>query len=209
MSETVFKDHAITFFNCDDGSWKNYDKVSEFIEFISPVDGMELSASHTDVFVKSLPFYENVDLLHVATQGWEGENIFYFFLEDHNTEQYIMLKGESDVIHDLNSTDVLRLNSDNLIDYLKFFCQFIKDDEGECFFLVENEHSETIDGLSAYDKSRYLRKFEGTMVTEFPTMFKFHVKTRVYHTGNVYDSLFEIKKDGAVEMLKDVLVGSV
>lgn len=209
MAENIYTDKAITFFNCDDGSWKNYDKASELIEFVSPIDGMELSPAHTDAFVKSLPFYDKVDLVHVATQGWEGEELFYFFLDDHNSGQYIMLKGMSDVIHELNATDVLRLNNDNIIDYLKFFCQFTKDDEGECFFIVENEQSETVDGLSAYDKSRYLRKFDGTQITEFPSMFKFHVETRVYHTGHVYNSQFEIKKDGSVEMLKDDMIGSV
>lgn len=209
MSEKTFTGQAITFFNCDDGSWKNYDKALELIEFVSPIDGMEISPAYSNVYVKSLPFYEKVDLIHLQTQGFEGEEIFYFFIEDHNKNEYIMLKGMSDVIHDLNSTGVLRLNDENIVDYLKFFCQFVKDDEGECFFIVEGEESETIDGLSPYDKSRYLRKFEGTKIIEFAEMFKFHVEARVYHTGHVYDALFELKKDGAVEMLKDEMVGSV
>lgn len=209
MSNQAYTDKTITFFNCDDGSWENYSKTEDFLKFINPLDGMELSAAHTNVYVKPLPFYKDVDLLHVVTQGWEGDDVYYFFVEDNNTGDYVLLQGASDVIHELNGTGVLNLNSENVMDYLKFFCQFTKDDEGECFYIVENEKSETIDGLSQYDHSRYLRRFDGTKVAEEAALDKYKIETRVFHTGHVYDAEFEIQNDGYVEMIKDEMVGSV
>lgn len=208
MAEQPYTGKTITFFNCDDGSWENYSKTEEFLKFINPLDGMELNTAHTNVYVKPLPFYQNVDLIHVVTQGWEGDDVFYFFLEDNNTGDYVLLQGASDVIHELNATGALKLAADNIMDYLKFFCQFTKDEEGECFYIVENENSETIDGLSQYDHSRYLRRFEGTLVTEVISG-KFKIQTRVFHTGHVYDAEFEVQTDGYVEMTKDEMVGSV
>ncbi len=209
MSQQDYKDKTITFFNCDDGSWENYSKTQEFLQFINPFGGQELSPAHTSVYVKALPFYKNVDIIHLAMQGDDGEDAFYFFVEDKNSGDYVMLQGASDVIHELNATGVLNLSLDNVMDYLKFFCQFTNDDEGECFYVVENEKSEVIDGLSQYDHSRYLRKFKGTRILEQAALGKFKIETRVFHTGHVYDAEFEVKMDGYVEMIKDDIIGSV
>ncbi len=209
MSEISFERAAITFFDCDDGTWVNYPKSADFLDFISPLDGLELSSSNANVYVKSLPFYQDTNIIQVVVNGWEDAPSFFFFLEDCKNEDYVLLRGVSDVIHDLNASGALQLNADNVMDYLKFFCQFIKDDQGECFYVIENEHSEAMKGLSAYDKSRYLRKFQGSLISDEASLGKFVIVTRVLHTGYVYDAVYDVMRDGNVTMKEDTLIGSV
>ena len=87
----------ISLFNCDDGSWEKYAKTAEFLEFISPMEGQELSTGNTKVFAKDLPFYNGVRILQTATMLYEDEPTYYFFLEYNG--DYVLLRGLSDAIH--------------------------------------------------------------------------------------------------------------
>ena len=197
----------ISMFNCDDGSWQAYDKSVEFLAFISPMDGVDLNASNTKVFTKPLPFYNDVSILQVTSLAWEEEPTYYFFLE--NGDDYILLRGMSDVIHELNETGVISLTAENAMDYLKFFCLFTKDENGECYYIIEGPESEFLSEFSGYDKSRHLRKFEGSEVSGFDDLGRCLVKTRVLNEGHVYNATFEITKSGHVEMKEDDMIGSV
>ncbi|MCF6275661.1 MAG: hypothetical protein L3J05_07845, partial [Robiginitomaculum sp.] len=119
----------ISLFNCDDGSWETYDKAAEFLTFISPMDGEELNAGNTKVFAKDLPFYNDVKILQATSVAWEEEPTYYFFLE--HKGDYILLRGNSDVIHEINETGAINLTKENAMDYLKFFCLFTKNEEEE------------------------------------------------------------------------------
>lgn len=197
----------ISLFNCDDGSWEKYAKTSEFLEFISPMEGQELTTGNTKVFAKDLPFYNGVRILQTATMLYEDEPTYYFFLEYNG--DYVLLRGLSDAIHEVNDTGAINLDEENVLDYLKFFCLFTKNDEGECYYIIEGPQSEFLQELSGYDKSRHLRKFEGTEVSEFDKLGRCLIKTRVLNEGYVYDATFEVTKTGNVEMKDDDMVGSV
>lgn len=197
----------ISLFNCDDGSWETYDKSAEFLSFISPMEEQELNASNTKVFVKDLPFYNDVKILQVTSIAWEEEPTYYFFLE--HDGDYILLRGLSDVIHELNETGAINLTKDNVMDYLKFFCLFTKNEDGECYYIIEGQDSEFLSEMSGYDKSRHLRKFEGLEISDFDKLGRCMIKTRVLNEGYVYDAVFEVAQSGNVEMKDDELVGSV
>tara|TARA_R110001592_G_scaffold16881_10_gene71633 strand:- start:1319 stop:1930 length:612 start_codon:yes stop_codon:yes gene_type:complete len=197
----------ISLFNCDDGSWESYDQTAAFLSFISPMEGQELNAGNTKVFSKPLPFYNDVKILQVTSVAWEEEPTYYFFLQ--HGDDYILLRGLSDVIHELNETGAINLSKDNVMDYLKFFCLFTKNEEGECYYIIEGQNSEFLAELSGYDKSRHLRKYQGLEVSDFDNLGRCIIKTRVLNEGHVYDATFEVLKTGNVEMKDDVMIGSV
>ncbi len=201
------KKPLISMFNCDDGSWETYKDAADFLSFISPMEGQELNAGNTKVFAKALPFYKDVNILQVTSTGWEEEPLYYFFLE--HGDDYILLRGMSDVIHELNDTGAIALDAENVMDYLKFFCLFTKNEEGECYYIIEGPDSEFLAELSGYDKSRHLRKFEGSEISDFDKLGRCTIKTRVLNEGYVYDAVFEVTQGGHVEMKDDEMVGSI
>ncbi len=202
------KKKLISFFDCNDGSWENYDKAAEFLKFISPLNEQELSLSNADVFVKPLPFYNNVNILRVITSSWEDdEPVFYFFLE--HDGDYVQLKGLADVIHELNGTGALNITKETVVDYLKFFCLFTKTDEGASFYIIEGEDSEFLDDKSPYEKSRYLRKFNGIKVSDFDKLGRCTIEARTLCEDYIYDTVYEVTTEGYVVMKEDVNIGSV
>lgn len=207
MAKKMRNNKLMTFFDCDDGSWNTYAKEDEFLTFITPLDGNDLTSSNTDVFVKALPFYKNVNLIQLTLTQWEEEPDYYFFLE--HDGDYIMLKGESDVIYEVNETGALNITKENAADYLKFFCLFTKTDEGESFYIIESEESEFLKGKSPYEKSRYLRKFSGTDVSDIDKLGRCTIKARTLCENYVYDTVYEVTIEGQVEMKEDVSIGSI
>ncbi len=190
-----------------DKSWKRYENEKGFLKFISPIDGKDFSSGGADVYIRNLSFYNDVELIQVRSIDEFGEPVFHFFLK--YDSQYAQLKGSSDTIHEVNAESEICITIDTVFDYLKFFSLFTVNDDGDAFYIVEGQDSEFIRDLSAYEKSRHLRKFNGSVVEDAQEMGVYKISTRVLCAGALYDCRFDVTSDGDVQMVDDHSVGSV
>ena len=63
-------------------------------------------------------------LIRVRNPQWKDEKLFLYLLL-HGAETY-PLTGASPPLHELNGKAPLRLNEKNVLDYLRFFCFFVR-----------------------------------------------------------------------------------
>tara|TARA_B100001989_G_scaffold253250_1_gene239243 strand:+ start:22 stop:618 length:597 start_codon:yes stop_codon:yes gene_type:complete len=196
-------DEKLIYILGDDDSWKPMDNKDEFVELVESDD---FSAKGMEILVKDLPFYKDAHLIKVedAVETEDSGKFFYIkFGED-----YASLNGNVSVIHEVNEDIGIELDKDNVFDYLKFFCFFLTDEDGNNYFILENDQSEFLVGRSILDKKRWFRKFNGSEIKETKPDY-FDITTRVLVGGYLYDARFEVKPDGNVEMQEDVMIGPI
>lgn len=210
MPQDIYTKSLLSFFDPDDGSWKRYKNEKGFLAFISPMDGVTYEQGNADIYVKDLPFYVDVKIVQMRFLDEQAEPQFCFFLKyGAQGAQYVQLKGQSDVIHEVNEESELNITLETVFDYLKFFNLFTSNDEGNSFYVIEGQNSELFKSFSAYEVSRYLRKFIGSKIDDASEMGVYTINTRVLCGGYLYDCDFDVTRDGFVEMKEDTLVGSV
>ncbi|PCJ96362.1 MAG: hypothetical protein COA45_11190 [Zetaproteobacteria bacterium] len=207
MTQEIYTKSLISFFDTDDGSWKRYENEKGFLAFISPMDGVTYEPGNADIYIKDLPFYVDVKIVQMRFLDENAAPQFYFFLK--YGSQYVQLKGQSDVIYEVNEESELNITLDTVFDYLKFFNLFTHNDDGDCFYVIEGQNSEILSEFSAYETSRYLRKFMGATVDDASEMGVYTLSTRVLCGEHLYDCDFDVTRDGFVEMKEDKLVGSI
>lgn len=120
-----------------DSPWSQVvgDELSGFLIQISPVDGKHvLEPEDTAVHWRRLPFYENVALIHVSTPALRAINTRLCYLTDQGN--LYRLNGTSPPIHEVNAKAPIALSERNVLDYLRFFCFFVRGEEGP-FYLAE------------------------------------------------------------------------
>ncbi len=208
MASNFYTNPLLTIFDTGkDSAWKRYENEKGFLKFISPLDGLDYSKGGADVYIRSLPFYNDARLIQVRSLGEDAEPIFHFFLK--YDSEYAQLKGSSDTIHEVNQESELNITIETVFDYLKFFNLFTLNEHGEAFYVIEGQESEFIKDFSAYEKSRHLRKFNGSTVEDAKEMGVYKISTRILCAGILYDCDFDITTDGGVEMIEDLHIGSV
>ena len=109
------------------------EELAGLLAQVGNVDGKHRTAPDTtEVSWRSLPFYEQVVLIRLRDRTWLPENLQIFYLA--NQGQLTRLDGTSPPIHQTNADAPVRLNDDNVLDYLRFFCFFVRGEDGP--FLV-------------------------------------------------------------------------
>lgn len=189
----------------DDEGWQFYEDPQGFIELINPVEDVLLDPQQFEVLERELPFYHDVKLVSVHnlhTPEEPEDELNYFFLQHDN--DIVMLKGHGEYIHEMNDTGTLKITSDNVCDYLKFFAAFSPDEDTlEPFLIVEGAESEFLQGFNKVDRKRILKNYSGPRIIAEANQKRFMIETRMIYAGDLYEAKFKITKDGDVAMLDD------
>ncbi len=206
MSTIIVHDKPLLHLTETKRGWSSYPEKEAFLKFISPYNGVVLKSSDMSVTVMALPFYDEVSLIRVS-KPQDLEWGYAFFLE--YGYEYVQLTGNFAPISELNETGVITLNDDNIYDYLKFVAFFWNDDSGYNACVIEGASSEYLEKRSAYDRSRFLRKYDGVKIERFSTPDHFIIDTRVWSGDAVHDANYRIAIDGKVERRKLNFVNNV
>jgi hypothetical protein len=112
------------------------EELAGFLEQINPIDGKHrVSVDSTQVHWRTLPFYETVALVRVKDPNWVDQNLNIFYLTDQGN--LFRLNGTSPPIHEVNAKAPIKVTDDNVLDYLRFFCYFVRGEEGP-FYIAES-----------------------------------------------------------------------
>jgi ankyrin repeat protein len=167
---------------------------------LNPVYGIyPLEYPRTQVWSSCLSFYENVVFLRVRDPHWEIANLFTYFLMDKGN--LYPLNGTSLPVHEVNLRAPIRLNETNVLDYLRFFCFFVRG-EGGPFYFVERlddpfipDHPVIRQILSGTIRAATL---EGVNEHGF-----FMCDAVVYYSNALFLANFMVQPSGMIEMLED------
>lgn len=173
-----------------------FDKTGEIDDKHTP------SIDTTEVHWRQLPFYKNVALVRLRDETWDPShlNIFYLTYKGELTR----LDGTSPPIHMMNAEAPIKVTEGNVLDYLRFFCFFVRGEEGP--FLV----SETMEsyGMPTDLDDSTARAVEGVLR---PSSYEgknedghFLCDAIVFYSNALFLSNFAVQETGMIEMMEDL-----
>lgn len=178
------------------------DALAGFLDQINPIDGKyRVSPETTDVGYRSLPFYDNVQLIRVKDPNWTRKNLFIYYLT--LEENLFRLNGTSPPIHEVNAKAPVKINEDNVLDYLDFFCFYVRGEEGP--FLIAHSLADTYVPKRVDDDTRYA--FESAIEPPFyegqNEKGHFMCEASVYYSNAIFEAQFAVQPTGMIEMIDD------
>jgi hypothetical protein len=188
----------------DDDLWNAVEgeELAGFLAQVGTVDGKHrTSADTTKVAWRTLPFYEQVVLIRLTDKTWLPDNLSIFYLA--NQGQLTRLDGTSPPIHQTNADAPVRINDDNVLDYLRFFCFFVRGEDGP-FLVAESMDTfgmpRNIDDASRKAIEGTIRgaSFEGKNAEGF-----WLCDAIVFYSNALFFSNFSVQPSGMIEMTDD------
>lgn len=187
-----------------DNNWNPVEgeELVGFLDQINPIgDKYKVNPQTTQVGWRMLPFYDSVALIRVKDPAWTPKNLFIYYLTD--AGNLFWLNGTSPPIHEVNSKAPVKITEENVIEYLKFFCFFVRGEEGP--FLIAENMDDTYVPKQVDDKTRMV--LEGTIR---PATFNgkneqgnFMCDAVVYYSNALFIANFAVQPGGMIEMLDD------
>lgn len=188
----------------DDDKWNAVEGAEKqgFLDQVGIIDGKhKASAETTEIQWRQLPFYKKVALVRLRDTSWDPSHLEVYYLT--HKGELTRLDGTSPPIHQTNAEAPIHLNEDNILDYLRFFCFFVRGEEGP--FLV----SETIEDPSMpKDMDESTRKaVEGVLR---PATYEgknneghYLCDAIVFYSNALFLANFAVQPSGMIEMLED------
>lgn len=178
------------------------DELTGFLDQINPVGGKyKVSAATTRVEWRMLPFYDQVALIRVKDPAWTPRNLFIYYLTDQGNLYW--LNGTSPPIHEVNAKAPVKITEENVIEYLRFFCFFVRGEEGP--FLIAESMTDTYVPKDLDPKAQSV--IEGTIR---PATYEgrneqghFLCDAVVYYSNALFIANFAVQPSGMIEMLDD------
>ncbi|WP_299870705.1 hypothetical protein [uncultured Hoeflea sp.] len=173
------------------------------LEYVRQKDDAEKGINRKELLSDTigLGFYPKFSLVRMRASSWEPMNLIWYFLI--SDVEIIRLNGTSPAIHKANEEGALSLSLDNCLDYLKFFCFFVRGDDGP-FLVVTSINEEyfpkSIDETWREKIKKYIIEPKIRYVDEDK---KYCIKTNVFYSNSLFESKFSVYETGMVEMDDD------
>lgn len=178
------------------------DELAGFLDQINPIDGKHaVRADTTQVHWRLLPFYDQVALIRVKEPTWPNQNMYVYYLTDQGN--LFRLNGTSPPIHEVNAKAPIKVTEENVLEYLRFFCFFVRGEEGP-FYIAESMEDPNMP-REMDDTTRSV--IEGTIR---PASFEgvndqghFLCDAVVFYSNALFIANFAVQPTGMIEMLDD------
>ena len=187
----------------DDDQWNAVTGAEKkgFLDKVGTIDNRhQTSPDSTEIHWRPLSFYKQVALVRLRDPQWDPSHLHIYYLT--HKGELTRLDGTSPPIHQMNAEAPIRLTEDNILDYLRFFCFFVRGEEGP--FLV-SETMETY-GLPTMDETTS-KAVEGVLR---PATYEgknsdghYMCDAIVFYSNALFLANFAIQQSGMIEMLED------
>lgn len=188
----------------DDDKWNAVNEAEKqgFFDKVGTIDGKhECNTDTTEIHWRQLPFYKSVALVRLRDTNWDPANLGVYYLT--NKGELTRLDGTSPPIHMMNAEAPIKVTEDNVLEYLRFFCFFVRGEEGP--FLI----SETMEsyGLPENMDDGTRKAIEGVLR---PASYEgknadghYLCDAIVFYSNALFLSNFAIQPSGMIEMMED------
>lgn len=174
----------------------------KLIEQLSPIDGRYiLKVDSTSIYLHHLPWFENALLLRLTDKNWGNKYLAIYYIASEGS--LYRLNGTSPPIHDVNAKAPININIDNVVDYLRFFCFFVRGEEGPFHVIDRNEDpflSSIIDEGARNKISSMVSPVDYKGQNE-----KNHhlLSATIFYSNAIFIANFAVHPSGMIEMLDD------
>ena len=187
-----------------DDNWNPVEgeELAGFLEQINPIDDKHrVSAETTKVNWRMLPFYDSVALVRVEDPNWTNKKLKIYYLTDQGN--LFRLNGTSPPIHEVNAKAPIKVTDENVLEYLRFFCFFVRGEEGP-FYIAESMEDPNMP-TEMDDTTRSV--IEGTIR---PASYEgkndqghWLCDAVVFYSNALFIANFAVQPSGMIEMLDD------
>lgn len=188
----------------DDNQWNAVtgDALQGLFDELGVIDKkFRCSPGTTQIAWRAMPFYENVVLLRVTDAGWMPKNLVIYYLTMEGN--LFRLNGTSPPIHEVNALAPVKITEANVLEYLRFFCFFVRGEEGP--FLIAEDMDSPDMPKGADEKTRAV--IEGTIRPasyEGKNAQGFYLcEAVVFYSNALFMANFAVQPTGMIEMLND------
>lgn len=178
------------------------DELAGFLEQVNPIGQKhKVSVTTTKVDYRTLPFYDNVAMIRVKDPAWTPSELYIYYLTDQGNLYW--LNGTSPPIHEVNAKAPVKITDDNVLEYLKFFCFFVRGEDGP--FLI----AETLDDpyIPKQVDERTKSVIEGTIrAASYDGKNEqgfFMCDAVVFYSNALFIANFAVQPGGMIEMVDD------
>lgn len=187
-----------------DNNWTPVEgeELAGFLDQVNPIGGKyKVGVNTTKVDYRMLPFYDQVAMIRVKDPAWTPSNLYLYYLTDQGNLYW--LNGTSPPIHEINAKAPVKITDDNVLDYLKFFCFFVRGEEGP--FLIAESMSDPYIPKNVDERTRSV--IEGTIR---PSSYEgkndkgfYLCDAVVFYSNALFIANFAVQPGGMIEMLDD------
>ncbi len=188
----------------EDNHWNPVtgEELDGFLSQINPIDGKyQVSSNSTEVGWRMLPFYDHVVLIRLRDRTWGKQKLTIYYLTDQGT--LFRLNGTSPPIHEVNAKAPVRITEQNVLEYLRFFCFFVRGEEGP--FLIAESMDDPYIPTNLDPKTRTV--IEGTVrgasYEGRNEQGHFMCDAVVFYSNALFIANFAVQPSGMIEMLND------
>lgn len=188
----------------EDNNWTSVtgEELDGFLAQIGQIDGKyATSANSTEVSYRMLPFYDAVALVRLKDRSWGKPKLAIYYLTYEGN--LFRLNGTSPPIHDVNAKAPVKITDDNVLEYLRFFCFFVRGEAGP--FLIAESMSDPYIPQNLDPKTRTV--IEGTVrAASYEGKNEqgyFMCDAVVYYSNALFIANFAVQPSGMIEMLND------
>ncbi|MAQ70748.1 MAG: hypothetical protein CL565_00995 [Alphaproteobacteria bacterium] len=187
----------------EDNQWNAVtgEELEGFLSQVNPIDQkLTVSPSTATVEWRQLPWYDSVAMIRVRDESWTQNSLTIYYLTDAGT--LYRLNGTSPPIHDINAKAPIKITDDNVLEYLRFFCFFVRGEEGP-FLIAEDlnnpnmppmdEKMKTVIGGAIRPASFEGKNEQGHWLCD----------AVVFYSNALFIANFAVHPTGMIEMLDD------
>ncbi len=178
------------------------DELAGFLDQVNPIgDKYKVSTATTQVHYRMLPFYDQVAMIRIKDPAWTPRDLYIYYLTDHGNLEW--LNGTSPPIHAINAKAPVKITEDNVLDYLRFFCFFVRGEDGP--FLIAETMDDPYIPKNLDDRAR--AAVEGSVR---PASYdgqdangNFLCDAVVFYSNALFIANFAVEPGGMIRMLND------
>lgn len=196
------------------------DELAGFLDQVNPIGGKyKVSPPTTKVEYRMLPFYDSVAMIRVKDPAWTPANLYIYYLTDQGALYW--LNGTSPPIHEVNAKAPIKITEENVLEYLRFFCFFVRGEEGP--FLIAESADDPYIPKNVDERTKSViegtirpASYEGIGDTSDPKLLKalqqsnldpsrevFMCDAVVYYSNALFIANFAVHAGGMIIMLDD------
>lgn len=178
------------------------EELAGFLERVGVIgEKYKVNPATTRVDYRMLPFYDQVAMIRVKDPAWTPKNLYIYYLTDQGNLYW--LNGTSPPIHEVNAKAPVKITDDNVLEYLRFFCFFVRGEEGP--FLIAESSDDPYIPKNVDERTRSV--IEGTIR---PAAYESRNETGnfmcdavVFYSNALFIANFAVEPGGMIRMVDD------
>lgn len=187
----------------DEQNWNAVegDEKVGFLEQINPIGGKhKVSPQTSQVHWRNLPFYNNMAMIRVTDSLWPNKKLRIYYLTE--SGNLYRLNGTSPPIHEVNNKGFVHVTEENVLDYLRFFCFFVRGEEGP-FLISEDPDDPLLPDMDEATKNAFANVLRPASYEGKDEKGNFRCDAVVFYSNALFLANFSIQPTGMIEMLDD------